>query len=274
MITQASQANFPHPQEMKHWSKRLVLSVFAWMLVCVVAHGENTAEQAAGGSPLKVLFIGNSLTFYNDLPEMVRYLGEHAVPPLPMDVDSITVPGATLKRHWEKGEALKSIREGGWSCVVLQGQSLEAVTDQEGFFAHVRLFDAEIRKGGAKTLLYMTWALQKAPQDQQRLTDAYHKIGGEIGARVVPVGVARESLLKLRPEAPIYTQDGKHPSPQGTYLAACLFHAILSGQSPKGLPVEIPNPARKDKILVQINPADAAICQEVVAKVVEEEAGE
>jgi hypothetical protein len=251
---------------------KLILTLFAWMLACVVTKGENASGQAEGGSALKVLFIGNSLTFYNDLPEMVRYMGEHAVPPLPMDVDSITMAGATLKRHWEKGEALKSIREGGWDCVVLQGQSLEAVADQEGFFAHVRLFDAEIRKGGAKTLLYMTWALQRAPQDQQRLTDAYRRIGGEIGARVVPVGVARESLLELRPEAPIYHRDGKHPTPQGSYLAACLFHAMLSGQSPEGLPVEIPMPEKQGKMLARLNPKDAAIFQEVAGKAAESEA--
>lgn len=254
---------------------QIALIPVLWILI-PWAHSRG-AESATGlelTPPLKILFIGNSLTFYNDLPAMVEYLSEHAAVPLAMEVDSATAPGLTLDKHWLKGLARKRIQEGGWDYVVLQGQSLEAVTQTEVLFQHVRLFDAEIRKAGSKTLLYMTWALRKAPEEQAKLTAAYRQIGKELGARVIPVGVARENLLKLHADAPIYLPDGKHPSPQGSYLAACLFQGALSGNSPKGLPAVVPDTKNAQKPLAQLSAAEALEYQQVAEDALKAEAGQ
>jgi hypothetical protein len=202
---------------------------------------------------------------------MVDYLSEHATTPTPVDVDSVTAPGFTLDKHWQKGVAQKKIQDGKWDYVVLQGQSLEAMTQTEVFFQHARLFDTEIRKAGSKTLLYMTWALRKAPEEQEKLTTAYRQIGKELGARVIPVGVARENLLKRKPDAPFYLPDGKHPSPQGTYLAACLFHAALSGKSPIGLPSMVPNANNEQKPLAKLTDQEAIEYQQIAEETLKAE---
>ena len=103
----------------------------------------------------------------------------------------------------------------------------------------------------------MTWALQKTPQNQQKITDAYQDIGKQIRAQVIPVGVAREKLLKLKPDAPIYNADGKHPSPLGTYLAACVFYSSLSGQSPKGLASKVPTPLNPTQPHIKLTKSEA-----------------
>jgi len=248
---------------MKSMHRLLARLILGLALVCVSSRAADTKDPAASGAPIKVLFIGNSLTFYNKLPDMTKFLSAHAPKPMLMDVDSHTVGGAKMEKHWKDGEALKKIQKGGWTYVVLQGLSTEAVSDKEGLFKHIRLFDAEIKKTGAKTLLYMTWALQKTPQDQAAITAAYYEIGKEIGARVIPVGVARESVLKANPNASIYVPDGKHPTPQGTYLAACLFYAMLSGQSPKGLPADVPDAKDPNKPLAKLSAEDAAFYQKI-----------
>ncbi|HEX5789524.1 MAG TPA: SGNH/GDSL hydrolase family protein [Luteolibacter sp.] len=247
---------------------RLVLLAVS---LCLIAMGAKAEENPTGQDPIKVLFIGNSLTFYNDLPAMVEYLAGHAPSPRTIEVDSVTVPGVTLEKHWLKGVAQKKIQEGGWDYVVLQGQSLEAITQPESFFHNVRLFDAEIRKSGAKTLLYMTWALRKTPEQQAGLTAAYRRIGKELGARVIPVGVAREILLKRHADAPFYLPDGKHPSPHGSYLAACLFHAALTGQSPKGLPALVPKAGNEQKLLASLTPEEALEYQGIAEEVLKAE---
>ena len=99
---------------------------------------------------------------------------------------------------------------------------------------NVRLFDAAIRAAGARTALYLTWARLNAPQSQRAITDAYTSIGREIGATVVPVGVAWEQVLAA-PDAPVlHDKDGSHPTPAGSYLAACVFLAALFDESPAG----------------------------------------
>lgn len=251
--------------------KFIALLVVSLALVGVQIRAAEPKDSAAG-APIKVLFIGNSLTFYNKLPDMTKYLAAHAAKPLEMEVDSHTVGGAKMEKHWKDGEALKKIQKGGWTYVVLQGLSTEAVSDKEGLFKHIRLFDAEIKKTGAKTLLYMTWALQKTPKDQPAITAAYYEIGKEIGARVIPVGVARESVLKAKPDAPIYVPDGKHPTPQGTYLAACLFYAMLSGNSPKGLPANVPDAKDAKKPLAALTAEEAAFYQDMAEQTAKAEA--
>jgi hypothetical protein len=240
------------------------MAILAVTAACAVARPAVAAtNDAAPGAvaPIRVLFIGNSLTYGNRLPDMVKFLAGHAPQPLAIEVDSITVGGAKLEKHWNAGDALKRIRAGGWTYVVLQDYSTVALTDKDAMFKHIRLFDAEIKKSGAKTLLYMTWALKKAPDTQSTIANAYQEIGREVGARVIPVGLARAAALTSNPAAAIYTTDGKHPTSQGTYLAACLFYAMLSGQSPKGLPAVVPDPRSGKGALAKLSDGDAAFYQ-------------
>jgi hypothetical protein len=103
--------------------------------------------------------------------------------------------------------------------------------------------DAEIKATGAKTVLYMTWAKH---EDGQFITEAtrfvqdvllvryYDQSGQAIGARVAPVGRAWERALRDHTVV-LHASDGSHPTEAGTYLAACVFYATLTGKSPLGL---------------------------------------
>src|SRR5207248_894005 len=75
------------------------------------------------------------------------------------------------------------------------------------------------------------------PDSQRALTEAYVAIGAELGARVVPVGVAWEQFRSVYVDPDLYDADGSHPSPAGSYLAACTFLGALFGKSPVGASV-------------------------------------
>src|SRR5262245_12918691 len=102
----------------------------------------------------------------------------------------ISAGGASLRTHWNAGEARKAIQEKQYDCVVLQEQSTLPVKNAKRMHENVRLFDEEIKAAGSTTVLYMTWARLSAPESQQAITDAYAGIGRELGATVVPVGLA------------------------------------------------------------------------------------
>src|SRR6202008_996607 len=97
----------------------------------------------------------------------------------------ISAGGASLRAHWNAGEALTAIESGEYELVVLQEQSTLPVKNARRMHENVRLFDGAIRAAGAKTVLYMTWARRHAPNSQQAITDAYTSIGQELGAAVV-----------------------------------------------------------------------------------------
>src|SRR5215831_8325519 len=129
-------------------------------------------------APLNVLFIGNSFTARNDLPALVARLA--AARGKRMEHRLISAGGASLRTHWNAGEALKAIQEGQYERVVLQEQSTLPVKNARRMHENVRLFDEAINAAGAKTVLYLTWARQNAPESQQAITDAYTGIGREL----------------------------------------------------------------------------------------------
>jgi hypothetical protein len=163
----------------------------------------------------------------------------------------ISAGGASLRQHWNAGEALKAIQGGQYDCVVLQEQSTLPVKNAKRMHENVQLFDEAIRAAGAKTALYMTWPRRNAPESQQAITDAYVGIGRELGATVVPVGVAWQSFLDKHDQPVLHDRDQSHPTLAGSYLAACVFLAVLYEESPVGIPGEVAGLGEKDLALLQ-----------------------
>ena len=213
-------------------------------LVLLTALSPVTAQKAVPAR--RVLFIGNSYTYFNNLPQMLAGLANAATPAQPFEAEMVTVGGATLKRLWEQGEALAAIKRGGWAFVVLQEQSTLGtapmvdgkvqIADPKTFHEYARLFDAEIKKAGAQTVFYLTWARQNAPETQAQLTAAYTAIAKELKAMLVPVGPAWAAALQKQPQLALHIADKSHPTAAGTYLAACVFYATLTGRPATNLP--------------------------------------
>jgi hypothetical protein len=195
-------------------------------------------QAASVADEVQVLFIGNSLTAGNDLPKMVAELAR-AGKQRPLRYERETPGGRTLEKHWQDGKALALIQSRQWDFVVLQEQSQAPLLKRESMFEHGKKFDAEIRQRGAKTILYMTWALQNKPEDQAALSKAYLDLSRELKAQIAPVGDAWQAALKADPKLMLHSKDQKHPTPAGTYLAACVFYATIYEKSPEGLPGSI-----------------------------------
>lgn len=179
---------------------------------------------------LRVLFIGNSFTYMNDLPRLTAQLAASANPSRTLETEFVGEGGADLQRHWEVGRALEAIRKGKWDYVILQTRgSMSPESD------YARLFDTEIKKAGARTLFFLTWARRDAPQDLLPLARAFASVAGELKAQIAPVGIAWLHALQENPKFVLHYDDGSHPGPAGSYLAACVFYAFLYSSSPEGL---------------------------------------
>ncbi len=230
---------------------------------------------------LRILFIGNSYTYFNNLPQMLAGLAASAKPSRSIETEMVTVGGATLKSLWAGGKPQEALARGKWDYVVLQEQStlgmgqvvngIPQISDPKNFHESARMIDAEIKRLGAKPIFYMTWARQDSPEKQPLLTDAYLSIGKELNDMVVPVGLAWQAALKARPDFALHIVDKSHPNPAGSYLAACVFYATLYGQSPEGLSARITGTIidHTGKVsdaqgeLINLNKEDAAFLQRV-----------
>ncbi len=201
-----------------------------------------TSEDAAADAmavpdPLRrVLFVGNSYTYYNDLPMVVAAIGEASLTPL--EVEAVTVGGATLYEHWTTTGARERIEMGGLDVVVLQGQSLEA--GGESFDGAAMLF-ADILTD-VQTVWFATWARHESdpmftgtytPADMTERIDRGYDIAASYGDGdiVARVGAAWEIARVEMPEVRLHEADGSHPRPEGSLLAACVIHQAITGRT-------------------------------------------
>ncbi len=189
--------------------------------------------------PLKVLFIGNSYTHTNAMPDMAMSIA-NSIPGRQLDARSVTRGGATLADDWMLTNALDVLRTGAWDTVVLQDYSTLGqnfidgkwmINDPSGLLQWSKFWNAEIQRKNAKTLLYLTWARKAHPDFQTGLNYAYAQAAKEINAQIAPVGLAWRRVREAHPHLELFVADGSHPSPLGSYLTACVFVEVLLNKS-------------------------------------------
>ncbi|MBL0024808.1 MAG: hypothetical protein IPO98_07205 [Saprospiraceae bacterium] len=184
----------------------------------------------------KILFVGNSYTYFWNLPQTVSAMS--LKDSIFLDTRQSTMGGVSLGQHWNAYKGLNTreiIEKNNYDIVILQDFSLQAIEKPDSLLYYGKLFGELIRKEGAKVYLYMTWARKNNPTTQKEIANVYLKLANEIDAIIVPVGLAWERARNIQPEIELFDEDGSHPSPMGTYLTACVFYEILTGKSSVGL---------------------------------------
>ena len=212
-----------------------------------VAAAEPAVKAPQVDTPTHVLFVGNSYLYYGDsLHNHVRRMAIAGDPGLAkkMKYKSATISGAALAHHnidhlTQPGRI--GVKE-PFQVVILQGGSFAPLSEKRRaqFREKVIEFNKIITERGGKTALYLTHAHvephKRANPENIRLTeDLYVSVGNEVGALVIPVGLAFEEAYRRRPDMKLHKEyDGSHPALAGTYLAACTVYASIYGQSPVG----------------------------------------
>jgi len=198
----------------------------------------------------KVLFLGNSYVYVNDLPNVLSNLAKSGG--YELITDHITRGGAKLQEFLFNGDELNSalnnkLKENQWDYVVLQEQSqVPAIPHkcQNEMYPSIRLLNDRIKSCNAETILFMTWGRKFGDADngfenfetmQQALKEGYAKIGNEISSLIAPVGLAWLKAKLKKVDIELWDEDCSHPSSMGTYLTACVFYSLLYKQSPVGL---------------------------------------
>jgi hypothetical protein len=191
----------------------------------------------------KILFVGNSYVYSNNLPEILEVITNNSSNDS-LDTEMVTFPASTLQIQWELGEALEKIQSKNWDYVILQEHSTLGprlingqlrINDPENFYKYVRLFYNAITKNSSETLLFLTWARKSTPEHQPKINNAYFNIGNELDIKVIPVGTAWQEVLNNYDDIDLYWNDGSHPTFEGSYLSACVIYSSLFEKSPVDL---------------------------------------
>jgi hypothetical protein len=233
--------------------KYLVLACFFLLSLCSCSPNMGCTNTRGVNSCPRVLFIGNSYTSVNDLPGMLSALakaGGH-----PIQTGMVAPGGETLAGHLSSTQTMGMLQSSKWDFVVLQEQSqipaIEPERSQDMYPAAIALV-GKIRQSGAQPILFLTWAHRDGwPEDnmpdyesmQMQINQGYMAIANELIAPVAPVGYAWLDAWRQNPTLDLWQADGSHPTEQGTYLAACVFYAVIFRQTPENNPYHAHLPA-------------------------------
>jgi hypothetical protein len=246
-------------------NRRSILLLGLSLLLSIFAPGRAFAKAppTTQPQPIRILFIGNSYTFYNgSLPAIVQAMAR--AQGKNVQCDSSVSGGKSLEWHWNQGKARQAIAKGPWNFIVLQDYSLQAIIKPRLLREYGMMFCDLIKSTGAKPVFFMTWARQNQPEKQQTITDVYEQAARASQAGIAPVGLAWQRCLRQHREIKLHQNDRSHPTPAGSYLAGCVFYDTFFG------PPVRPFPAAIDlgKVKLDLPPSQARMLQEIAAETV------
>lgn len=227
----------------------LIIFSFLFLSLGISAKPQNpTAEvkmHQQSPDSVRILWIGNSFTFYNDVPKMVEDLA--SINGVPVSTTRVLKGGESFKGHLQNPELIRQLEKGGWDYVVMQEFSSTPAYSTKFVAENILPYAAEIDSLAKKfspdveTVYYMTWGHKNGnirqteyPLDdtyesmQERIFTTYTDMAFENGGTVAPVGVAWRNVRSKYPEIELYTEDNFHPSLAGSYLAALTLFATMA----------------------------------------------
>jgi hypothetical protein len=198
----------------------------------------------------RVLFIGNSYTYVNNLPQMIADMA--ATTNDTLIFDSSTPGGHSLKAHLTNSNTINKIKAGNWDYVVLQDQSQRPSFPysfvQAEVLPYARGLDSLINHHNpcAETVFYMTWGRKNGDASNctffsplctyqgmdSLLNLRYQMMADSNEALVSPVGAVWNYIRNNHPSIELYSPDESHPSIAGTYAAACAFYSTFFRKNP------------------------------------------
>jgi hypothetical protein len=198
----------------------------------------------------RALFLGNSYTNYNNLPQLTANVALSAGDTL--EVGSNMPGGYTFQDHLGNTTSMSLIAEGTWDFVVLQQQSQMpafplAQVEVETFPFATQLNDAILSANPcAETIFYMTWGRENGDQQNcanwppvctyegmdDLLRERYMMMAEMNQGIVSPVSAVWRYLRENHPTLELFASDGSHPSPEGSYAAALAFYTSIFRKSP------------------------------------------
>ena len=217
------------------------------IIICILLFHQFSLAQT-----YDVLFIGNSYTYYNDLPDMLSKISSSFGDSIFHDQN--TPGGYSLYAHSQDQLTIDKINQQNWDYVVLQDQSqrpsLSPAYVSTAVFPYAQqLVDLIYQNYNcSEPLFYMTWGRKNGDLTncvnyppvctylgmQERLRDSYISMGINNNATVSPVGIAFKNAIALDSTIELYNNDNSHPSIYGTYLAACVFYSTIFKKSSIG----------------------------------------
>lgn len=186
----------------------------------------------------RFLFVGNSHTYFNDMPELVRRMCVE-IGFCEAEVCMQALPYATYGTHLEQEISLRfQMVYGNFDFLILQQAAHSPCPSGEETCCDARVLLRQARLNRIKPYQLLPWAEERFPEHQESLNSIYRRLADAEGIPLIPAGLVFERARVKKDLPSLYWQDGEHASPWGSYAVAATICSCLSGRSPVGLKPE------------------------------------
>ncbi len=183
-----------------------------------------------------VLFIGNSLTYTNDLPGTVEALAESVGDTV--HASMVALPNfAVIDHALGMSSAISVIKSQQWELVILQQGPTTVAVNRDTLIIATKILDPLVKASGGRTAQLMTWPFSNSPSSFPAIRASSQAAAASVSGGVfIPAGDAWRIALERDPTVQLYGPDGYHPGPLGTYLAALVVYEKVTGHDCRSLP--------------------------------------
>ena len=232
---------------------------------------------------MRVLFIGNSHTYFHDMPHTFARMCKQLTGEMP-EVTMQAYSNRSLSWHREEYFSLRfALLYGRYDYCVIQQQAHPFPDEEETRQSALRIMSL-CRSGGTRPVLMMTWAEQAFPEHFEPMQRFYSALAAETGAMLAPVGSLFDVIRRDHPEIDLYWHDGEHASSYGDYLIAATLASMLCHphdlsalddqaidfdldfEGEDGMPLATENAVDG---MIQLDPKKAALVRELVSRSLE-----
>lgn len=190
---------------------------------------------------LRVLFVGNSFTYFYNLPQVLNAMSAFSEK-VHIETRTSLVGGSKISQHLNQGKGTKTVEilnNQTFDYVVINHHSLVTIEDPDEFFESSKQMVELVRSKNAIPVLMMTWAYHSNPLMIKNIAAAYDDMGKRLGVDVVPCGNLFTEVRKWRPDLNMFDDDDRHPSKHGTYLNGLTFFKYFTNEKTIDIPKRI-----------------------------------
>ena len=175
---------------------------------------------------MKILFLGNSHTYYNDLPALFKKICKECGKDV--EVSMLAQPGVTYEWHLTQYTDLRfALVQGGYDYIIMQQAAHEPCPSKEETVRDAGKIIEMARAQGVKVIQTLPWARIDIPEEFEKMKDIYYTLCEKYDVKMNPVGHVFEEIVKSHPDIRLHWFDGAHAGPYGSYANALCTYATL-----------------------------------------------
>ncbi len=216
-------------------------SKFLVFLLMILVHSISAHADRSDSSVIRILFVGNSLTYYNDVPAMVGEIYSSIDQNFVVETDMLVEGGYSIEQHLNNNTLKQVLAESAYSVVILQdfgGWPLCSTNIDACSSSTKPLSDAVklVKSFDARPIWYSTY--HNHPAFQRELSDEARRIAAQLDVEVADVGAALQAFISTNDSTEVFLPND-HPNTLGSWIvAATIMRSLIGKDIPEAIELD------------------------------------